>query len=64
MPNFVHIDIAADNPRRAVDSFAKVFGWGVQKLEGPILYWLLGPSPSSKDQSAIGAGVAKRLGSQ
>jgi predicted enzyme related to lactoylglutathione lyase len=60
MPQFVHIDIAADDPRRAVDFFAKVFGWSVQKLEGPVPYWLFGPSLSSKGKSAIGAGVARR----
>jgi predicted enzyme related to lactoylglutathione lyase len=60
MPKFVHIDIAADDPQRAADFFSKVFGWSVQKLEGPIPYWLLSTSPSSKDESAIGAGVACR----
>jgi predicted enzyme related to lactoylglutathione lyase len=56
----VHIDISADDPQRAVDFFSKVFGWSAQKLEGPVPYWLLSPSPSSGDELAIGAGVARR----
>jgi predicted enzyme related to lactoylglutathione lyase len=58
MPKFVHIDIAADDPHRAADFFSKVFGWSAQKLDGLVPYWLL--RPSSKDQTAIGAGVARR----
>jgi predicted enzyme related to lactoylglutathione lyase len=52
MPKFVHIDIAADDPRRAVDFFSKVFGWSARKLEGPVPYWLLSTSLSSKDELA------------
>lgn len=60
MPRFVHIDIAADDPQRAADFFSKVFGWSVQKLEGPIPYWLLSTSHPSEGGLAIGAGVAYR----
>jgi predicted enzyme related to lactoylglutathione lyase len=58
MPKFVHIDIAAAEPQRAADFFSKVFGWSAQKLDGPVPNWLLRPSP--KDETAIGAGVARR----
>jgi predicted enzyme related to lactoylglutathione lyase len=60
MRQFVHIDIAADDPQRVVDFFSKVFGWSARKLEGPVPYWLLSTSPSPTDQPAIGAGVAHR----
>lgn len=56
MPKFVHIDISADDPQRAADFYAKVFGWSVLKLEGPPPYWLIEPPESSE----VGAGVAKR----
>jgi predicted enzyme related to lactoylglutathione lyase len=58
MRKFVHIDIAADDPQRAVNFFSMVFGWSARKIEGPVPYWLLSTSPS--DQSAIGAGIAHR----
>jgi predicted enzyme related to lactoylglutathione lyase len=34
MQEFVHIDISADDPQRAVDFYAKVFGWHAQKWRG------------------------------
>ena len=60
MPKFVHIDIAADDPQRAADFYKKVFGWGVQKLEGPTPYWLISPPSSPGEAPPIGAGVARR----
>jgi predicted enzyme related to lactoylglutathione lyase len=58
MPRFVHIDIAADDPEREASFFRDVFGWTVTKLDGPVPYWLLNPSPN--DPTAVGAGIAKR----
>ena len=57
MPKFVHIDIAADEPERAADFYEKVFGWKVQKLDGPMPYWLIS---TSDDPTALGAGIGKR----
>lgn len=58
MPKFVHVDIAADDPKRAADFYANVFGWKVTELEGPVPYWLVATDPD--DPSAVGAGIAKR----
>jgi hypothetical protein len=41
MPRVVHSEINADNPKRAVQFYAKVFGWKVEKWAGPLDYWLL-----------------------
>jgi predicted enzyme related to lactoylglutathione lyase len=60
MPKFIHIDISADDPRRAADFFSKVFGWSAQKLEGPVPYWLLRTSSAAQDSSAVGAGIGRR----
>lgn len=57
MPKFVHIDISADDPKRAADFYASVFGWKTQKLPGPMGYWLVS---TSDDESAVGAGIGKR----
>lgn len=59
VPRFAHIDIAADDPARAAGFFAKVFGWKVQKLEGPVPYWLLS-TDASPGSTAIGGGIAQR----
>ncbi len=58
MPNFVHIDIAADDPERATRFYEGVFGWKIQKLEGPVPYWLIATGEAMAPP--VGAGVAKR----
>lgn len=58
MPNFVHIDIAADDPERATRFYERVFGWRIDKLEGPTPYWLVGTGQQMAPP--VGAGVARR----
>jgi predicted enzyme related to lactoylglutathione lyase len=41
MARVVHFEINADDPERATRFYAKVFGWTVQKWNGPVDYWLL-----------------------
>ena len=60
MPGFVHIDIAADDPERAVAFYEKVFGWTSRKLEGPMPYWLIATARSAAGGQAGGAGGARR----
>ena len=55
---FVHVDISADDPKRAADFYHSVFGWSAQELPGPQPYWLISTDPS--DPTAIGAGIGKR----
>jgi hypothetical protein len=52
------IDIAADDPPRAIRFYERVFGWRIRKWEGPTDYWLI----QTGDVSApgINAGLAKR----
>lgn len=57
MPQFVHMDIAADDPERAAGFYNRVFGWAVTKLEGPTPYWLVTPPAGG---AAPGAGIARR----
>lgn len=40
MPRVVHFEISADQPERASRFYATVFGWDIQKWEGPVDYWL------------------------
>lgn len=57
MPKFVHIDIAADDPERAAAFYRSVFDWKVEKLKGPISYWLVA---AADEAGGIGAGIGKR----
>ncbi len=40
MSRVVHFEINADNPERATRFYAKVFGWKIENLGGPVDYWL------------------------
>lgn len=41
MPRVIHFDIAVDQPERAIKFYSEVFGWEIQKWEGPMDYWLV-----------------------
>lgn len=56
MSGFVHVDITADDPERAVSFYNRVFGWSVKKLDGHTPYWLVGPP----DGNGTGAGISER----
>ncbi len=40
MPRVVHFEIGAEEPERAVRFYQDVFGWQVNKWEGPADYWM------------------------
>jgi len=40
MPRVVHFEIHADDPKRAVKFYEKVFDWKINKWQGPVDYWL------------------------
>jgi predicted enzyme related to lactoylglutathione lyase len=60
MPRVVHFEIPADDPERAVAFYAKVFGWKVQKWDGPIDYWLV--TTGEPDTPGIDGGITRREG--
>ncbi|MGZ7164485.1 MAG: VOC family protein, partial [Halobacteriota archaeon] len=41
MPKVVHFELPADDTKRAVAFYEKVFGWAITKWEGPNEYWLI-----------------------
>ena len=41
MGRVVHFEIPADDTKRAVNFYAKVFGWKFEKWPGPMEYWLV-----------------------
>ena len=60
MPRIVHFELYAENPQRAVDFYQQVFGWQVQKWNGPQDYWLVTTGPN--DQPGINGGILRRQG--
>ena len=41
MPRVVHFEISADDPVELARFYEGVFGWRIQKWEGPLDYWLV-----------------------
>lgn len=41
MPRVIHFEIPAENPKRAVAFYKKVFGWKIETWGGPANYWLI-----------------------
>ncbi len=39
MPRVIHFEIATDDPERTIGFYETVFGWKIQKWDGPIDYW-------------------------
>ena len=58
MARVIHFEIAADDPERAADFYRKVFGWKVEKWEGPMEYWVITTGP--KDEPGIDGGLGRR----
>jgi hypothetical protein len=58
MSRITHFEIPADDPERAINFYETVFGWTIEKWDGPIEYWLIMTGP--EDQPGIDGGLAKR----
>lgn len=63
MPRVIHFEVSADDPERASQFYSGVFGWDIQKWDGPSTkeYWLV--STGAEEQPGIDGGLFKREGS-
>jgi predicted enzyme related to lactoylglutathione lyase len=55
----VHFDLSADNPLRAADFYRNVFGWKVEKWEGPEDYWMM--KTGDETNPGVTGGIAGRI---
>ena len=62
MPRVIHFEIDAAKPERLVTFYEKIFGWRIEKWEGPNEYWLI--TTGKEDQPGINGGLSKRTESQ
>jgi len=62
MPRVIHFEIDATKPERLVAFYEKIFGWKMEKWEGPVEYWLI--TTGKDDQPGINGGLSKRTESQ
>jgi predicted enzyme related to lactoylglutathione lyase len=54
----VHFEIPADNPKKVVDFYAKLFGWKIDPMGGTNDYWTVTTTPTG--EGSINGGILKR----
>jgi len=59
MPKIIHFEISADDPMRASAFYERVFGWHIDKWEGPVDYWLI--STDDHDSTSINGAIRQRM---
>jgi predicted enzyme related to lactoylglutathione lyase len=59
MSRVVHFEIPADDPDRAIGFYQNVFGWQMNKWDGPQPYWLV--TTGDEKQPGINGGLMKRM---
>jgi predicted enzyme related to lactoylglutathione lyase len=60
MSRVVHFEIHADDPRRAANFYQEVFGWHIQKWDGPAEYWLV--TTGKPPEPGIDGAILQRQG--
>lgn len=55
MSRVIHFEISANNPERVVAFYKKVFGWKIEKWEGPQEYWLV--TTGEEEEPGINGGI-------
>jgi predicted enzyme related to lactoylglutathione lyase len=58
----VHFEIPVDDPDRAAKFYQEVFGWQIEKWEGPTDYWLV--TTGADEEPGINGGLMQRTESQ
>jgi uncharacterized protein len=65
MFNVIHFEIPADNVERAQKFYRELFGWKIEKLAGPVDYWIINTGGAEKgEQSMLGGGMMLRMAPQ
>jgi predicted enzyme related to lactoylglutathione lyase len=59
MSKVTHFELPADDPKRAIAFYEKVFGWTITKWEGPFDYWLV--TIGSDDEPGINGAITPRM---
>lgn len=58
MPRISYLDFSTDDPDRAVNFYSNVFGWQINKWDGPKEYWEIKTGESN--EPGIDGGLSKR----
>ncbi|HEY1247701.1 MAG TPA: VOC family protein [Nitrososphaera sp.] len=59
MATIVHFEIPSENIERAKKFYDALFGWKMEKMPGPMEYWMFATA-NNKGERTIGGGVMER----
>lgn len=59
MTTIVHFEIPSENVERAKKFYNGLFGWNMEKIPGPIEYWMF-RTVNDKGEQTIGGGILKK----
>lgn len=57
MSRVIHFEIAANDPEHVASFYTDVFGWTVEKWDGPEEYWMITTGP--EDEAGINGGLMR-----
>ena len=60
MPRPVHFELPAADPERAARFYTDVFGWTIEKWDGPAEYWLV--TTGEEGEPGINGGIMRPQG--
>ncbi len=60
MNRVVHFEIQADDVPRAAHFYKEVFGWHIEKWDGPFEYWFIMTAEEGSEELGINGGLMKR----
>jgi predicted enzyme related to lactoylglutathione lyase len=60
MSRVVHFEIHATDPEGLVSFYTDLFGWTIQKWDGPMEYWIIRTGPA--EEIGIDGGLLRRQG--
>ncbi len=58
MPRVVHFEIPPDDPENVAKFYSEIFGWKIEKWEGPVEYWLV--TSGDDDEPGINGAIMRR----
>lgn len=58
MGRVIHFELGVDDPDRAVKFYTEVFGWKIEKWQGPMEYWLV--MTGSPEEPGIDGALTRR----
>ena len=60
MNRVVHFEIQAEKPERAAKFYREIFGWKIEKWNGPMEYWMVMTAEKDSKELGINGGLLQR----